>query len=126
MFENVCMNYMSSFLLLCRFISYYIILFLLDHIMMPLSLSFLSYSAARHSVLCIPRKPGGISWCDFDAKEEFVRPYYDVRLYNQHKFSRHTVVRSGLIETGTSDAALPGFSNEPFLLLLFLVAALYI
>lgn len=115
------MNYMSSFLLLCGFTSSYILFFLLDHIMMPLSLSL---SAARHSFLCIPRKPGGISWCDFDAKEEFVRPYYDVRLHNQHKLSRHTVVRSGLVETGTPDAALPGFSNDPFLLLPFLVAAL--
>lgn len=118
------MNYMCSFLLLCGFTSSYILFFLLDHIMMPLSLSFLSYSAARHSVLCIPRKSGGISWCDFDAKKEFVRPYYDVRLHNQHKLSRHTVVRSGLVETGTPDAALPGFSDEPFLLLPFLVAAL--
>ncbi|PRQ46114.1 putative 1-acylglycerol-3-phosphate O-acyltransferase [Rosa chinensis] len=64
-------------------------------------------NSACHSVLCIPRKPVGISWCDVDAKEEFVRPYNDVRLHNQHKLSRHTVVHCGLVETGTPDEALP-------------------
>ncbi|KAL6223729.1 hypothetical protein ACLB2K_002587 [Fragaria x ananassa] len=63
-------------------------------------------SSARHSILCIAKKPVGMSWCDVDAKEEFARSY-NVRLHNQHKLSRHTVVQSGLVGTGSPDAALP-------------------
>ncbi|KAM1731755.1 hypothetical protein ACFX11_017600 [Malus domestica] len=60
---------------------------------------------AHHSVLCIQRKHGSISWCDLDAKEEFGRPHCNIRLHDQNRLSRYTVVRSA--EAGTCDAGYP-------------------
>ncbi|XP_050385787.1 1-acyl-sn-glycerol-3-phosphate acyltransferase BAT2, chloroplastic [Argentina anserina] len=64
-------------------------------------------TSARYGIFCMVRKPVGISWSDVDGKEEFAGSYNDGRLHSQHKLSRHTVVQSGVIETGSPDAALP-------------------
>ncbi|KAM1478449.1 hypothetical protein ACFX2I_025872 [Malus domestica] len=53
----------------------------------------LSHSA-RHRVFCIRGQNGGLSWCDFDAKEKIGRSCYDIRLHKQHRLTRYTVLRS--------------------------------
>lgn len=101
------MDYMSFSLLPCRVIYSFVLPFRSGY-----DASFFP-SAACRSVLCIQRKHGGISRCNIDAKEDFGRPNYDIRLHTQHRLSRYAVGRSGLTEAGTAgaDYPLPGFSN---------------
>ncbi|XAR66751.1 1-acylglycerol-3-phosphate O-acyltransferase [Bertholletia excelsa] len=77
------------------------------------SFSFMNSVSRNATNYANPRSFKDATWCFFKSKDKFVGSPQNNKLHDWYQLSRYIVVRSGVVGTGTPDAAYP--LSEPHL-----------